>query len=263
MTPTLDNTIIHVPHASTVIPAKHRKSLLIDDVTLDNELLRLTDWHTDQLFNLSNRGARMILFPVSRIICDPERFIDDDKEPASRVGMGCVYTSTSLGETLRDTNSTMWPQNRQAVISQYYNTHHKNLHMVTEDVLSRFNSVIFIDAHSFPNKPLPTETNPGTHRPDICIGTDSFHTPEHLRDCAVSAFRNKGLSVAVNSPFEGVLVPSQFAQNDSRIHAIMIEVNRDVYLEQGKYKRTNFDAIKEIICHVIEQLAYTAMGTGQ
>ena len=38
------------------------------------------------------------MFPVSRLVVDPERFIAD---PMECVGMGVVYTRTSNGEVLR------------------------------------------------------------------------------------------------------------------------------------------------------------------
>ena len=46
---------------------------------------------------------------------------------------------------------------------------------------SKNNKVLIIDCHSFPKYPLPYELNQQTDRPEICIGTDSFHTSEKLR----------------------------------------------------------------------------------
>ncbi len=135
----LANTILHIPHASTFIPREHRKTLLIDDAALDLEILRLTDWYTGELFDLSDLGANVISFPVSRIVCDPERFVDDHAEPASRVGMGCVYTQTSGGEILRDTSLASWLQYRQALLSEYYEPHHVALCGAVEKTLTRLN----------------------------------------------------------------------------------------------------------------------------
>ena len=39
---------------------------------------------------------------------------------------------------------------------------------------------LIIDGHSFPALPLPYELNQRAFRPDFCIGTDDFHTPEEL-----------------------------------------------------------------------------------
>ncbi len=114
---------------------------------------------------------------------------------------------------------------------------------------------MIIDAHSFPHAPLPTETNPSDQRPHVCIGTDPFHTPKSLRECTVSAFEELGLSVAVNSPFEGVLIPSKHFKSDPRVHGVMIELNRNLYLEEDNRKRADFDAVRMNIRRAIEEMA--------
>ena len=42
------------------------------------------------------------------------------------------------------------------------------------------NHCLIIDGHSFPALPLPYELNQTAFRPDFCLGTDDFHTPEEL-----------------------------------------------------------------------------------
>jgi len=43
-------------------------------------------------------------------------------------------------------------------------------------------------------------------RPDICIGTDLFHTLLFLSDALIAAVKELNFSVAVNVPFAGALV---------------------------------------------------------
>ncbi len=70
-------------------------------------------------------------------------------------------------------------------------------------------------------------------RPDICIGTDPFHTSEALRNAFVGSFARAGWTVSVDSPFAGALVPSAHFETDSRVAAVMVEVNRALYMDES------------------------------
>ena len=43
--------VAHVPHGSTFIPPDARELILLDDAALQRELVRMTDWHTEDLFS--------------------------------------------------------------------------------------------------------------------------------------------------------------------------------------------------------------------
>jgi N-formylglutamate amidohydrolase len=91
-------TVVHIPHASQVVPPDVLASFVISPGMLASELLRMTDHYTDELFFLPSEIATTIGFPVSRLVVDPERFVDDSQEPMSAKGMGVVYTRTSDGK---------------------------------------------------------------------------------------------------------------------------------------------------------------------
>ena len=80
--------ILHLPHASTLIPEDLRNDFLLSDQELLEELNRITDHATDVIFQQAFPEAKVILFPVSRLVVDPERFSEDSQEPMSQVGMG-------------------------------------------------------------------------------------------------------------------------------------------------------------------------------
>jgi len=51
-----------------------------DDPTLALELLCMTDAFTDDLFASTPFEAARVVFPVSRLVCDVERFANDADE---------------------------------------------------------------------------------------------------------------------------------------------------------------------------------------
>jgi N-formylglutamate deformylase len=208
--------ILHIPHASTALPED--VSFLLDPVALAYEVNAMTDHHIDRLFELP--GAQRCVFPVSRLVVDPERFLEDEME---RVGMGVVYTHTSSGRRLRRVSDT----ERQQLIDHYYHPHHRHLTSMTHDTLSKKGGCLIIDCHSFPAVPLGYEVD--SRRPDICIGTDDYHTPPALTQSLVGTFKKLGYSVAVNSPFQGTLVPLKYYKKDQRVKSVMIEINRGIY----------------------------------
>ncbi|MBQ3952438.1 MAG: N-formylglutamate amidohydrolase, partial [Oscillospiraceae bacterium] len=77
--------LIHVPHSSVNIPPKYRQTFLAD---IETELGFMTDWYTDELLSCRHES---LIFPVSRLVCDVERFRDDSEEVMSARGMGAVY----------------------------------------------------------------------------------------------------------------------------------------------------------------------------
>ena len=94
--------ILHLPHASTLIPEDLRNDFLLSDQELQEELNRITDHATDVIFQQAFPEANAIVFPVSRLVVDPERFSEDSQEPMSQVGMGVTYTRGSLRQPLRN-----------------------------------------------------------------------------------------------------------------------------------------------------------------
>jgi N-formylglutamate amidohydrolase len=78
-----------------------RQAILFDDAALDTELLRMTDSYTDELFPATPVEADRVIFPLSRLVCDVERFPSDEDEPKTARGMGVAYVRTSFGDVLR------------------------------------------------------------------------------------------------------------------------------------------------------------------
>jgi hypothetical protein len=102
--------ITHIPHSIRTIP-EHYLQLFVPDVDLSAELLKLTDAYTDELYAFP--GATSVVFPLSRLLVDVERFPDDAKEEMAKIGMGWCYTHTSDGRPLK---RELTPDERQRLI---------------------------------------------------------------------------------------------------------------------------------------------------
>lgn len=232
--------VVHVPHASRVIPEEARKDILLDDRELAAELLVMTDAWTDELVDLAEHyDALSLVVPVSRLVCDVERFRDDTQEQMSQIGMGAVYSRTSDGRHLRQVTSEI----RERYLQEFYDPHHRSLETAIDDALSKAGACIILDIHSFPSKPLPYEQDQREDRPEVCIGFDSQHGQfleggEWKKCCDWAR-----LTGEANRPFEGSIVPLGRLGDDSVLSA-MIEVRRDLYMDEATGEKLDeFEAI--------------------
>lgn len=220
----------HLPHDATEIPLKVRDQFVLADEALAGEILRMTDHATMRLFGLDPYDQTVVRAPVSRLVVDVERFPDDADEPMAARGMGVIYQAASDGRPLRRPLS---PEERQSLLDEWYCPHHRRLEAAVDQVLARHGLCLLIDCHSFPSKPLPYEPDQNPVRPEICLGTDDYHTPDQIRQSALDAFRSEGFDVAVNRPFAGALVPLSRYRKDPRVSALMVEVNRGLYMDES------------------------------
>ena len=239
MTPLL----LHVPHDSTVIPPETAADFLLSADELRQELLWLTDWHTAELYAADAKPADVLRAEVSRFVVDVERFPDDRDEPCAKVGMGATYVRTCQGRPLR----VLSAERRAALMDSYYWPHHRRLDEAAASRLTRFGRCVILDAHSFPTGTLPTQVD-FSAPPEIGIGTQAGHTSPELLALAEDFFRRQGLVVGVNVPFSGTMVPNRFFGKDARVQSLMIEVRRDLYMDEATAERhSGFARIQSIL----------------
>ena len=233
--------ILHIPHSST-------ETLNRDILDKKIELLRMTDHFTDELYTCSN--ATKLIFGVSRLICDVERFEDDALEPMSKLGMGVCYIKNSYSKLLRRVSE----EEKKSIVKTYYRPHHKKLSDAVDSELEKDGNSLIIDCHSFPNEAYPFNSDYKQKRPDICLGTDEYHTPKELLHKVKKFFLEKGYEVSVDSPYVGTMVPLKHYKKDKRINSIMIEVNRRLYMDDEGFKTEHFKDLKEELSQLLYKL---------
>ena len=241
--------VLHLPHAATLVPMDVREQFVLTDKQLADEIRLMTDHLTDELFAVPEAMALAVRFPVSRLVVDPERFEADEHEPMAARGMGVVYERTCRQTRLR--RPLIEPE-REALLQRWYRPHHQALTASVATVLQAQDTCLIIDAHSFPSIPLPYEADQDPDRPDICLGSDDFHTSPALMNLAMTLCWEAGWTVAVNRPFAGALVPMAYFRRDARVRSLMIEVNRRLYLnEQTGARGTTFDQCRATLTGVL------------
>ena len=239
--------LLHIPHASVVIP--FYDGYINDQLKIEKEQLKLTDWYTDQLFFSSS--DILIKAPFSRIFCDVERFENDADEVMSKYGMGAVYTHFDSGELMREVT----PNLRNSIMQEYYWKHHNEFTFAVSNELEKNGTCLIVDCHSYPSTPITRDLNQSPQRPDFNIGIDPFHTPQFLIDASVAFFEEKGYSLGVDWPYSGTIVPMAFYQKNPNVYSIMLEINRGLYLlEPRNEKSEQFTAIQQVVQDFLKML---------
>lgn len=217
-----DSFIFHIPHSKIEIPKEYLTDYVNIDLT-NKEIDLLTDFATDEIFNIE--GTTKIIFPYSRVFCDVER-LDDENEIMFQYGRGFYYTKTDSGELLRETTS------KEIIFEQYYKKHHNSLSSLVKEKIEKNGLAIIIDCHSYSDTPFKSDLVQESIRPDFCLGTDKIHTPNWLSNFLFSFIKEKGYSIEIDTPYSGTIVPINY-YNNKNVYSIMIEVNRNLYIDNG------------------------------
>jgi N-formylglutamate amidohydrolase len=239
-------TLLHIPHSSYTIPFEYQNLFYLNPLELRKEQIKMTDSYTNDLFNIPN--TEKIIFPISRLICDVERFKNEEDEIMTEKGMWVTYTKTSELSPLKNVSN----MHKQEILQKYYNTHHKKFYEKVTNILKTHNKCLIIDCHSFSSIPLPYELNQDKIRPDICIGTDNFHTSDKLTEYLSDLFKSRGYKVEIDKPFAGTIVPIEYYGKNPKIQSVMIELNRKLYMDEiTSSKNSNYQKLKQDINDII------------
>lgn len=92
-------------------------------------------------------------------------------------------------------------------------------------------------------------------RPDYNLGTDDFHTSNALAQIPEGFFGELNLTVGINTPYSGSIVPLEYYRKDKRVQSIMLEVSRKLYLVPGtNVKSANYFNLKATVNDFIARI---------
>ena len=187
-------------------------------------------------------------------------FADDVPKTAdsrsSRViaGLGVIPRIVADGQDIYGRKLYYFDARRR--LAACYDPYHSALKGLIDEARARFGCAILIDCHSMPSAG-GAPFRPGEPRIDFVLG-DRFGT-----SCAPSIVRfvedvlsGFGYQVARNAPYAGGYVASSYGRPRSGVHALQIEINRALYLDERRIARTDgFEPLRRNMIALMERLS--------
>ncbi len=228
--------VVSVPHAGTHVPAVDAPLLRASGAAL----LRDADALVDRLFERAPAlGAPLVVARVSRYVLDLNRAPDDvDLEvcpelerPARPSARGLVWRTSTEGAALLARPLTMAELTSR--IERLHAPYHALVATLLEERRRHFGFAVLLDAHSMPSTGRPGHSDPGERRADLVPGDvrGSSCAPSLTR-LVVQHFERAGLRVKLNDPYMGGYITRAHGRPARGVHAIQLEVNRDLYLDE-------------------------------
>ncbi len=141
-------------------------------------------------------------------------------------------------------------------LRRVYHPYHGALSALLGRVREHFGHAILIDCHSMPMIGGPMDSDGGARRANIVLG-DRFGTScaPALVDLAHSVLSGFGYSVGRNAPYAGGFTTQHYGQPANGIHALQIELNRGLYMDERRYtKSPEFSVLKGHLTQLIRAL---------
>jgi len=140
-------------------------------------------------------------------------------------------------------------------INGLYRPYHRELTDLLDDTHRQFGEVLLLDCHSMPSQPF-TSPVPNHPRADFVLG-DRFGTScgAGIVECLAQALQKQGLKVARNKPYAGGFITEHYGHPDGNCHALQIEINRDLYMNEKTYeKRQTFNQLQTVLAQAVQAL---------
>lgn len=240
----MNKILLHIPHSSTKIPKIFWKNVFVGKHIINKFIKDITDADTDILFGHNKYDK--IIFPYSRVFCDVEKFADDNLEVMSKFGMGAVYLKTNLGVSFRNYNK----EYSDMVLHKYYYPYHKKLNNKVENLLNSNKTVVLVDCHSF-SKDIIMFEECKKDLPEICIGFNDKQ--DKLAKLCIQFFKDLKYNVKINYPYSGTMVPNNYiGKSNPRLKSIMIEINKEIYINNKK----NFKKLQKDINEILKIIEF-------
>ncbi|WP_284177694.1 N-formylglutamate amidohydrolase [Rhabdaerophilum sp. SD176] len=254
---------LNSPHSGDLFPAH----FLARSQLARSALRRASDLYVDSLFRpLVAAGLPLMSAQL------PRSYVDLNREPLEldprliagnlpvdantrslRVAGGLGTIPRVIGDQVEIYAGKLPLEEALARIEAHYVPYHLRLHRELARRHRDHGMVLLLDLHSMPSQTLP---RPHRSMPDLVIG-DRFGSSaatmlverlEHLARCA-------GFRVERNQPYAGGYITEHYGRPGLGWHAIQIEVNRALYMDEARLvPHDGFAGLSAALCEIVSQL---------
>ena len=242
--------VFHVPHDGGWIPDLFRRFRCVPEDVFYRYHEKMRDTGISLAVPEEYRDGDMCeVFRISRLVCDPERFIGPE-EVMEKYGMGFCYERAYDGTRIKQVT----PEIRERAL-RFYRKHHARM----DEICRRHPRILLIDLHSYSDEIVPADfLREGVRTPDLCIGTDERYTPPELPEMVRRRFSDAGFGTAVNYPYAGCYVPDAVLSGTcgTDFAGVMLEFHKRTYCDdRGQPVPEKLGTLREIVQQVIADCA--------
>ncbi len=243
--------VVSSPHSGRAYP-----TAFVEGARLDRAALRRSeDCFVDELFAAApGHGAPLLRALFPRAYVDPNRapfeldpamfdgplpaFVETDT-PHVRGGLGTVPRLVASGAEIHAGKIRF--AEAEARIRACYRPYHAALAGLIEETRRQFGFVLLLDCHSMPSAGPGSGpgVGGGARRIDIVLG-DRHGAACHaaIVDRAEAVLAERGHAVRRNTPYAGGYITRHYGCPETGVHALQIEINRALYMDEDRYART-------------------------
>jgi N-formylglutamate amidohydrolase len=237
--------VLASPHSGTDYPREFVRASRLDPIALR----RSEDSFVDEIFAAApGLGAPLLAarFPRAYVDVnrepfelDPTMFTDNlpdfvnARSPRVRMGLGTIARIVASGEEIYSRKLSFAEAQRR--IDALYHPYHQALRSLVDDTTALFGGYLLIDCHSMPSAASAVG---GQDPADIVLG-DCHGTTcgQAMVEAAQQFLTERGFAVAINSPYAGGFTTGHYGHPQLGRHALQIELNRSLYMDERSYRR--------------------------
>lgn len=232
--------VFNSPHSGRFYPPRFLAMSRLDALAIR----RSEDCYVDELFGgVVALGAPMLAANFPRAYLDvnrepweldPRMFADPlppyANTRSARVAGGLGTVPRLVGEGFEIYAGKLPLDEAVMRVEGVYKPYHDELSRLLSRTHARFGMGVLVDCHSMP---ASVRVGDGRVRPDFIVG-DRFGTAcaPALTAAAIAILIGMGYNVAHNKPYAGGYITEHYGRPAQGLHALQIEVNRGLYLNE-------------------------------
>jgi N-formylglutamate deformylase len=223
--------IISIPHCGTEFPDELINDYLPEQVASIDD----TDWFLQDLNDFaSSMGITVVYAKYSRWVIDLNR--DPQSAPLyndGRLITGLTTTTDFIGNPIYKTGKEPDQAEVERRLKVYFWPYYQKLQQLLDDRKREFGKALLWDAHSI-RRMVPTIRKEAF--PEMILGdNDEKSADKKLIDITLSEL-GKVYQVNHNDPFKGGHITRYFGNPSNNIHALQLERNKNLYMDDSERK---------------------------